>query len=45
VRAFIVGDPRGRIWQQRDETFEACEKRVEEEAKALRQRAGLARDI
>jgi hypothetical protein len=24
--AFIVGDPRGRIWQQRGETFEAFEK-------------------
>jgi hypothetical protein len=27
--AFIVGDPRGRIWQQPDETFEAFKKRVE----------------
>jgi hypothetical protein len=45
VRAFIVGDPQRRIWEQHDESLEAFEKRVEEEARALRQRAGLARDI
>jgi hypothetical protein len=28
VRAFIVGDPRGRIWQQPDETFEVFEERL-----------------
>jgi heme oxygenase len=41
VRAFIVGDPRGRIWQQHDETLEAFEKRVEAEANALHHKRGL----
>ena len=37
--AFIVGDSRGRFWQQHGETFETFEKRVKEEADALRQSA------
>jgi hypothetical protein len=34
ARAKIVDDPQRRIWEQHDESFEAFEKRVEEEAKA-----------
>ena len=40
ARAEILGDPHRRICQQPDETFEAFEKRVEEEAKACIRRAG-----
>ena len=40
ARAEILGDPHRRTWEQHDESLEAFEKRVEEEAKALRQRAG-----
>jgi hypothetical protein len=28
VRAFIVGDPRGRIWQQPGESLQALEERL-----------------
>ena len=35
VRAFIVGDSHRRVWEQRDESLEAFEKRFEAEAKAL----------
>ena len=41
ARAEIIDGPHRRIWQQPDETFEAFEKRVEEEAKALRQTSGV----
>ena len=37
ARAEILGDPHRRIWEQHDESLEAFEKRVEKEAKALRQ--------
>jgi hypothetical protein len=35
AHAEILGDPHRRIWEQHDESLEAFEKRVEEEAKAL----------
>jgi hypothetical protein len=34
--AFILGDPRARIWQQRGETFEAFEKRVKAAADVVK---------
>jgi hypothetical protein len=40
ARAEILGDPHRRIWEQHDESLEAFEKRVEEEAKALHQTSG-----
>jgi hypothetical protein len=39
ARAEIVRDPHRRIWERHDESLEAFEKRVEEEAKALHQTA------
>jgi hypothetical protein len=33
--AFIVGDPRGRIWQQPGESLQAFEKRLAKDVKAL----------
>jgi hypothetical protein len=35
IPAFIVGDPRGRIWQQHDESLEAFEMRVKAAAEAV----------
>ena len=43
-RAFSIQQTRAgdrRIWEQQDESLEAFEKRVEEEAKALRQTSGV----
>jgi hypothetical protein len=40
ARAEILGDPHRRIWEQHDESLEAFKKRVEKEAKALRQTSG-----
>jgi hypothetical protein len=44
ARAEILGDPHRRIWEQHDESLEAFEKRVDEEAKALHQTSGLPAD-
>ena len=45
ARAEILGDPHRRIWEQQDESLEAFEKRVEEEANAFAPNEwGLTRD-
>ena len=41
ARAEIFGDPHRRTWEQQNESLEAFEKRVEAEAKALRETSGV----